>query len=365
MRRYYVGLDVHSKDSVYAIQDELGALIGEGSVPTTPEGLLGLRQRYGLPEGTTVGLETGTVAFYVARALQRIGLAPLVIDAHEVRIKAHRPTQKSDRRDAREICEGVRRGQYRSIVHVPPENITTLRDTLARRRHFVRLQTAEVNAVKRLLRAAGLGTLTRRSLRSEVAWDRLHAALSFDASRQGHVALPHVVWSSAGAQITTLESWLDTQRAPFVEAVERLQSVPGVGPIVALTAIAVFSDVDRFASAKHAASYAGLIPSTDQSGDRDAHGRITRRGSTELRAMLARLHIMPDVLTLRSIPTSAVCVYGEDTRWRSSPWRTGCAESCGQCCGIRPRSISTSWGWNVDRSRRPQRICTDSRRTRP
>ena len=28
MRRYYVGLDVHSKDSVYAIQDELGALIG-------------------------------------------------------------------------------------------------------------------------------------------------------------------------------------------------------------------------------------------------------------------------------------------------------------------------------------------------
>ena len=71
MRRYYVGLDVHSKDSVYAIQDELGALIGEGSVPTTPEGLLGLRQRYVLPEGTTVGLETGTVAFYVARALQR------------------------------------------------------------------------------------------------------------------------------------------------------------------------------------------------------------------------------------------------------------------------------------------------------
>ena len=145
MRRYYVGLDVHSKDSVYAIQDELGALIGEGSVPTTPEGLLGLRQRYGLPEGTSVGLETGTVAFYVARALQRIGLAPLVIDAHEVRIKAHRPTQKSDRRDAREICEGVRRGQYRSIVHVPPENITTLRDTLDRSvlgRRSVRLREA-------------------------------------------------------------------------------------------------------------------------------------------------------------------------------------------------------------------------------
>ena len=67
---------------------------------------------------------------------------------------------------------------------------------------------------------------------------------------------------------------------------KRLETVPGVGPIVALTAIAVFAEVSRFASAKHAASYAGLVPSTFQSGERDAHGHITKRGSAELRAML-------------------------------------------------------------------------------
>lgn len=84
MRKFYVGLDVHSKDCVYAVQDEAGVLVTEGTVPTTPEGLLLLRERAGLPEGTVVGLETGTVAFYVARILHRIGLSPLVIDAHEV-----------------------------------------------------------------------------------------------------------------------------------------------------------------------------------------------------------------------------------------------------------------------------------------
>ena len=42
----------------------------------------------------------------------------------------------------------------------------------------------------------------------------------------------------------------------------------------------------RFPSAKHAASYIGLVPSTHQSGDRDAHGRITKRGSSELRTLL-------------------------------------------------------------------------------
>jgi len=286
MRKLYVGLDVHCKDCVYAVQDEGGNLIGEGSVSTTPEGLRLLRERYALPEGTKVGLETGTMAFYVARLLHRIGLAPLVVDAYEVRRKAHRPNQKSDRRDAREICDGVRQGSYRSIVHVPPEAISELRETLGRRRHFVRVRTAEVNATKRLLRANGMRVLARNSLRTEKGWDRLESALGAESALARLVRFHHALWTSAGVQIAALEVWLDQQRAAFAEPVERLQGVPGVGPIIALTAVAVFSDVDRFASAKHVASYAGLVPSTHQSGERDGHGRITRRGSTELRAML-------------------------------------------------------------------------------
>src|SRR4051812_46359296 len=152
----YVGLDAHSKNSVYAIQDEEGKWLAEGTVPTTPEGLAALQVRHELPPGTPVALESGTMAFYVARRLARLGLGPQVIDAHEVRAKAVRPNQKSDRRDARELCEGIRRGQYRTRVHVPPEAIEQLRETLGRRRHFVRVKTMEVNAVKRLLRTAGL-----------------------------------------------------------------------------------------------------------------------------------------------------------------------------------------------------------------
>jgi transposase len=67
----------------------------------------------------------------------------------------------SDRRDAYELCEGLRRGICRAIVHVPPAAVRRLRETLARRRHFVRLQSAQVPTVKGLLRAAGLGRLGR------------------------------------------------------------------------------------------------------------------------------------------------------------------------------------------------------------
>src|SRR4030066_1450332 len=81
----YVGLDAHSKNCVYVIQDEDGKLAGEGSVPTTLEGLQLLRARYELPAGTRVALESGTMAFFVARRLARLGLDPLVGGAHEGR----------------------------------------------------------------------------------------------------------------------------------------------------------------------------------------------------------------------------------------------------------------------------------------
>lgn len=287
MAPYTVGLDVHSKQSVFVLQDSAGQVVAQGEMPTTPDGFTRWRDAHQLPAGTPVALESGTVAFFVARQLTALGLAPRVVDAYEVRRKAQRPTQKSDRRDAFELCDGLRRDIYRSTVHVPPLAVARLRETLARRRHFVRLETVQVNAVKRLLRAAGLGALSRR-LATERGWTTLEAALAAHEELDAAVALHRAVWRCARAQRDTLEATLATQVAvpAIAPAIERLQTIPGVGPIVAATVTAVFSDVTRFPDAKHAASYGGLVPATYHSGEREAYGRITKRGSAELRAML-------------------------------------------------------------------------------
>lgn len=286
MAEFYVGLDVHSKQSTFVVERADGTELGSGAVPTSLDGLRLISDRFRLPADTPVGLETGTVSFFVARQLQRLQLAPCVIDAHEVRAKAHRPTQKSDRRDALAICDGIRSGQYRSLVHVPPLAISALRDALSRRRHFVRQQTREVNAVKRLVRAEGLGHRVCRSLRTLAGWTRLLRALEDQPELRSHVELHQAAWQCALQQVRVLEKRLELLAAPYAQDVARLMTVPGVGIIVALTTIAIFSDVSRFPSAKHVASYAGLVPSMYQSGDRHATGRITGRGSPELRAML-------------------------------------------------------------------------------
>jgi len=125
-----------------------------------------------------------------------------------------------------------------------------------------------------------------RSLGTAAAWEKLLAGVAIDPSLQAFGMAHSAVWRSAHEQIATLEESLDAQAEPLQRDFDRLQTVPGVGRIVALTVLAVFSDVQRFPTAKHAASYAGLVASTYDSGERIQHGRITRRGSSELRSML-------------------------------------------------------------------------------
>lgn len=281
----YVGLDTHSKSSVFVIQNCRGRVVGEGKVPTDREGLQQMRDRFDLPAGTQVALESGTVAFFVADRLKELGLRPVVIDAREVRVKASRPLQKSDRRDARELCEGLRRGIYRSIVSVPPPGIRLLREALGRRRHFVNLKTAEVNAVKRLLRSEGKAKMAR-SLQVASGWTKLLESLSDAPRLQSFVAQHFAVWQAAHQQVHALEATIEEISQPWRETLSRLMTTPGVGTIVAGTALAVLFDAERFPSSKHVASYIGLVPRTNQSGDRDHYGHITRRGSSELRAML-------------------------------------------------------------------------------
>ena len=103
MESYFVGLDVHSRESVFAIQQG-DVIVGKGTVPTSRLGLRRLREENSLPAQTPVALESGTSAFFVARELANLGLKPVVVDAYEVRRKARRPLQKSDRRDALELC---------------------------------------------------------------------------------------------------------------------------------------------------------------------------------------------------------------------------------------------------------------------
>lgn len=285
-----VGLDVHGKETMYICKNREKEIIGKGTVETSVAGFSELCRLKEIPKGSKIGLETGTQAFFVARQLQKHGMKPVIIHAKEVRQKATRPKQKDDFRDAGAICEGVLKDYYEQIVHVPALDIQKLRDLLYSRRHFIRIRTTEVNAAKGILRRAGLAKIYRR-LTTEVAWKKLMLRIEdagygeLCASIEMHLQ----VWKVAKEQIEKLNEQIDE----FVKTNEHIKSdldllktIPGVGDIVGLTAIAVYSDISRFPDAKHAASYSGLVTETRHSGEKSRFGHITKTGSKELRAML-------------------------------------------------------------------------------
>lgn len=67
------------------------------------------------------------------------------------------------------------------------------------------------------------------------------------------------------------------------EEARLLETIPGVGPVLALAILAEIGEIDRFHSARHLSSFAGLVPSVSQSGATTKHGHITRQGSAWLR----------------------------------------------------------------------------------
>ncbi|NCC62107.1 MAG: IS110 family transposase [Verrucomicrobiae bacterium] len=288
MKEVYVGLDVHSKKIFYVIQDSDGNVTAEGTIPTHREGIHSLVDKYALEAGTQVCMESGVQAGFVCDALVEQGLKPLVIDAHEVRKKARRTGQKTDRRDAFEICDGLRRGIWYSAVYMPPSVIRKLRRILSRRRHFVRLSTQQINAGRFLFRRECLWGKAPACLSTAGGWKKALANDQAVPIRE-HLHLHAKTWELANTHINLLEQELLSALEPVKDVMDWLTSVPSVGLITAATFIAIVGDPTRFRDSNHLVSYLGLAPSMYDSGETERHGHITKAGPPQMRALLCEI----------------------------------------------------------------------------
>jgi transposase len=88
------------------------------------------------------------------------------------------------------------------------------------------------------------------------------------------------------------------QEAEKCPAARRLRTHPGVGSLTALAFVLIIGKAERFQCGKQIASYLGLVPSEDSSGDRRRLGHISKQGNTLLRFLL----VEAAQVTVRSLP---------------------------------------------------------------
>jgi transposase len=284
MESYYIGMDIHHKKTMYVVMDEAGKIVDRGSINTTQEEYAGLFFKGKIPAGTKVALESGDKMYWASKILVEAGMQPVVISAQEVRARARRPNQKSDHRDAFEICDGLRRNIYTSIVYVPPPEVQKLRQILSRRRHFVEECTRQINAAKFLVR--GVGDIHRRlGLITVSGWERLLKEEKV-ASIRKYLTMHYRIWKQAKEILVVLDKELMDACKPFKELLELLQTMPGVGSITSAAFVAAIGDISRFRTAAEVASYIGVVPSTYDSGGKERHGHITKSGPSYVRSLL-------------------------------------------------------------------------------
>lgn len=229
------------------------------------------------------------------------------------------PGRKTDVKDSEWIADLLRHGLL-TASFIPPKPIRELRELTRYRTILVQERTAEINRLHKVLETANVklaavvsdvmgksgramvealiaGTADTETL-AELAQGRLRAKLpELRQALEGRVSdhhrfllrqvLAHIEFLEDA--VATVQAEIDTRLAEQAAAIAQLQTIPGVGAIAAAGIVAeIGTDMSRFASAKHLASWAGLCPGNRQSGGKRLKDKA-RKGNVWLRGVLGEV----------------------------------------------------------------------------
>jgi transposase len=213
-------------------------------------------------------------------------LATRVVVAHPGRLRLiFRSRDKNDRKDAERLAKLLYLGET-PTVHVPSLQVRTWRELINCRSQVIAKRTRAKNALRALLRSAGVvpprqpGLWTKKGL----AWLRQLELPTPSQQLRRDLLLEEI--ETLLRQVRRIEQQLN-QQAQHTPAVAQLRSIPGVGIRTAEAVAAFVDDPDRFRNAKAVGRYFGLVPCQDQSGDRNRLGHITREGAPVVRQLVA------------------------------------------------------------------------------
>jgi transposase len=320
------GLDVHQKSVVACVllTAEDGTVQREvRTCGTMTVDLLALNDWLNAHQVEQVAMESTGVYWRPVFNLLEADHPILLVNAqHLQRV----PGRKTDVKDSEWLADLLRHGLLQASF-IPPQPVRELRELTRYRKTLVQARTQEINRLHKVLESANvklgavasdiLGTSGRDMLAAlvagtqdpemlaELARGRLRAklpalrqALDGRVSAQHRILLRHLLahLEFLEAQLAALTTEIEAALTPFAEAVALLQTMPGVAEGTASAIVAeIGTDMSRFPSAAHLASWAGLCPGNRQSAGKRLSGRI-RPGNVWLRAALgeaawAAIHI--------------------------------------------------------------------------
>lgn len=276
----FAAFDLHKKEVEAVILSDLGEVTHRERFPTTRDALLDFAKRQLTPT-THLALEATTNTWPVVELLRPYVLSITVSNPMKTRAIAEAKI-KTDKVDAL-ILANLLRLNYLPAVWCPDAQTQALRRLATERTMLVNDRTRIKNRIhsilhQRLIHAPDADLF---SPKSQLWLQQLDIDPEGRASLDRYLRLLAAIEAEIApiTQAMANHAWHDPR-------IQLLMTLPGVDFTVAESLLAALGDTTRFPSAKHAASYLGLTPSTYQSGSKSYHGRITKQGSSHARFMM-------------------------------------------------------------------------------
>ena len=277
---YYAGLDVSLNSTSVCVVDGDGGIVREATTMSEPGSLVAFFEQLDV-RMTRIALEAGPLSQWLFEGMAASGLPVVCAETRQLKAVMSATVNKTDRNDARGIAQMVRANMIRP-VHVKTVASQEKRMLLTNR-SFLQKQVCDVEGnIRGTLRNFGL----KVGKTSRLMFEERVVDLVVDQP-----ALARLVEPMLRARAQLMDSFSEMNRMMLDEVradpvCRRLMTVPGVGPVTALTFRATVDVPARFAHSRSVGAHFGLTPRKWQSGEIDRMGRISKCGDAMMRAVL-------------------------------------------------------------------------------
>ncbi len=284
----YVGLDVHRKSWSVSIHSEQGEH-ATFNQPPEPDKLVRYLKR-NFPGATyQAAYEAGFSGFWACDQLREQGINCLVVNPADIPTTNKERSQRRDPSDSRKLARTLRNGQLKGI-YIPSRPKLEDRSLVRIRASMVKKQTRCKNQIKAFLYFYGINlpeeVFYSRWSHKFIGWlesirlERASGDMALKAYLDELLHLKSIITSLNRAII------LLSRQPDYDPMVRLLKTVPGISTLAAMILLTELFEMARFTSLDKLASYTGLIPDVEISGETEEIKNITYRRNPQLRALL-------------------------------------------------------------------------------
>jgi transposase len=293
----YIGVDLHKQYFVATVMDEEGRVIRKDRVSTDRAAIKEYFQKEPRAKERKVAIEACYNWSYFFDEIQ--GMVTEVKLAHPLKTRAIAEARiKTDSIDS-EVLAHLLRSDLIAEAYAPDFETRDAKNLLRYRASLSQMRTMLKNRVHATLARNHIEVPEFRELADKFGKKGRAYLREFQLRGHDTEILHHYL-----DLIDAIEEKIKLVDRKVKEACKRdeicrlIESIPGIGHLLAVLIRYEIDDIQRFSSAKKLCSYAGLVPSTYSSGDKTYHGRITKQGNRWLRWALteaAQMAVVKDV----------------------------------------------------------------------